>query len=100
MPNREFRKATKMSKNYEYTADAYRASSKGERREKKRQRQQTGPQVARYGVWTGEGYLREGLGLEKKLASQSLTLEGKTFGKNKKKGRKSDKDKRPLFLSV
>jgi hypothetical protein len=76
-----------MSKDYDY--DALKASRKGERRDKQRTNAKRAPIVARYGVWTGEGYLREGLSLEKKLAEQSLTLSGKkpkAPGKKRKRG--------------
>lgn len=46
------------------------------RREKKHQKAQEGPVVARYGIWNGEGYLREGAGLEKKMAERSLKVDG------------------------
>ncbi len=55
--------------------DAYRAASKAERREQRQQKVKNGPLAARYGLWTGQGYLREGASLEKRLAIESLTLE-------------------------
>jgi hypothetical protein len=72
----------------DYSDDALRASRKSERREKRRTSEKRAPIVARYGVWTGEGYLREGLSLEKKLAEQSLTLSGKKLKKAPGKKRK------------
>lgn len=70
--------------------DAVRASRKAERREKQRQRQQAGPVAARYGIWTGEGFLREGESLEKKLAESSLKVEGQTR-RSKRRQRKQKK---------
>jgi hypothetical protein len=52
--------------------DEFRAARKAERREQKREKAKDAPVVARYGVWTGEGYLREGEGLERRLAEQSV----------------------------
>jgi hypothetical protein len=49
-----------------------RATRKAEHRQRKQERSKTAPVVARYGVWTGEGYLREGEGLERRLAEQSM----------------------------
>ncbi len=69
--------------------DSLRATRKAERRERQRQRQQQGPVVARYGVWTGEGYLREGEGLEKELARRSLTVEGETPSKRRSSKKKT-----------
>jgi hypothetical protein len=63
---------------YEDSPNALRATRKSERREKQHQHEQEGPVVARYGVWTGEGYLREGEGLEKRVAEQSVKVEGQT----------------------
>jgi len=63
-----------MSEDFESKSgsDALRAARKAERREQKREHSKAAPVVARYGVWTGEGYLREGEGLERRLAEQSL----------------------------
>jgi hypothetical protein len=52
--------------------DELRATRKAERREKRREHKKAAPVVARYGVWTGEGYLREGEGLERLLTEQSV----------------------------
>ncbi len=54
--------------------DAYRADSKAERRERRQHRVKTAPVTARYGIWTGQGFLREGAGLEKRMAEESLTV--------------------------
>jgi hypothetical protein len=70
--------------------DAFRAVRKAERREQRRKQTQAGPVVARYGIWTGEGFLREGEGLEKTLAEQSLKLEGQSR-RTKRRQRKSKK---------
>lgn len=70
--------------------EAERAVRKAERREQQRQRQQEGPLVARYGIWTGEGYLREGESLEKKLAESSLKVDG-TNRREKRRQRKKKK---------
>ncbi len=70
-----------MSNSYDETgdrSDSLRAARKAERREQKRQRERGGPVTARYGIWTGEGFLREGESLEKKVAEQSVKLEGET----------------------
>ncbi len=77
-----------MSDDFEGGSDPLRATRKAERRERKRQHQQEGPVVARYGVWTGEGYLREGESLEKTLAERSLKVEGETR-RTKRRQRKS-----------
>jgi hypothetical protein len=55
-----------------FKGDALRATAKAERRERRRERQKQGPVEARYGIWTGEGFLREGQGLEKLVAEKSL----------------------------
>lgn len=52
--------------------DELRATRKAERRDKRREHKKAAPVVARYGVWTGEGYLREGEGLERLLTEQSV----------------------------
>ncbi len=52
--------------------DELRAARKAERREQKRTKTKNAPIVGAYGVWTGEGYLREGEGLERKLALESV----------------------------
>jgi len=70
--------------------DAFRATKKAERREQRRRQAQEGPVVARYGVWTGEGFLREGESLEKTLAENSVTVEGQSR-RNKRRQRKSKK---------
>jgi hypothetical protein len=72
--------------------EALRATRKAERREQQRQQKQQGPVVARYGIWTGEGFLREGASLEKKLAEHSLKMEGIPH-RSKRNQRKSRKKK-------
>lgn len=72
------------------TPDAFRATKKAERREQRRRHAQEGPVVARYGIWTGEGFLREGEGLEKTVAEESVKLEGQSR-RNKRRQRKSKK---------
>jgi hypothetical protein len=73
-----------------FKGDALRATEKAERREKRRQRQKQAPVEARYGIWTGEGFLREGEGLEKLLAEKSLGITG-TTRRQKRKHRKAHK---------
>ena len=70
--------------------DAFRAVRKAERREKHRKQAEAGPVVARYGIWTGEGFLREGESLEKTLAENSVKVEGQSR-RNKRRQRKSKK---------
>lgn len=65
-----------MSEQYNY--DSLRATRKSERREKQRNRKQTSPIVARYDIWTGDGVLRAGEGLEKRLAKKSVKMSGIT----------------------
>ena len=67
-----------MSEDFEAAPDVLRGVRKGERRAKKQQHAQEGPVVARYGVWTGESYLREGEGLEKLVAEKTLKVGGET----------------------
>lgn len=73
-----------------FRSDAFRAIQKAERREQRRKQSQAGPVVARYGIWTGEGFLREGESLEKTLAESSVKVEGQTR-RNKRRQRKSKK---------
>ncbi len=58
------------------------------RRAKKQFKAQEGPVVARYGIWNGEGYLREGTGLEKKLAERSLKVDGQTRREKRRRKKK------------
>ncbi|MDB5080946.1 MAG: hypothetical protein JWP00_2870 [Chloroflexi bacterium] len=69
--------------------DALRAANKADRREKRRQHQKQAPVEARYGIWTGEGFLREGQGLEKLMAEKSLGLSGTR--RQKRRTRKANK---------
>lgn len=73
-----------------FKGNALRATEKAERRERRREHQKQAPVEARYGIWTGEGYLREGEGLEKLVAQKSLganspTRREKRRNKKKKK---------------
>ena len=68
--------------------DEFRAARKADRREQKRKQSQAAPVVARYGVWPGEGYLREGEGLERRLAEQSLKQPGKSRREKRRKRKK------------
>ena len=68
--------------------DKLRAARKAERREKQHQHAQEGPVVARYGVWTGEGYLREGEGLEKQVAERTLKVDGQSRREKRRKRKK------------
>jgi hypothetical protein len=70
--------------------DALRAVKKAERREQRHRHAQEGPVVARYGVWTGDGFLREGESLEKTLAENSVKVEGQPR-RNKRRQRKAKK---------
>jgi hypothetical protein len=72
-----------------FKGDALRATEKAERRERRRERQKQAPVEARYGIWTGEGFLREGEGLEKLLAEKSLGLTGSR--RQKRRHRKAHK---------
>lgn len=73
-----------------FQGDALRAADKAERREKRRERQKQAPVEARYGIWTGEGFLREGQGLEKLVAEKSL---GGSTGSNRRQKRRNRKKK-------
>ncbi len=72
----------------DFSPDETRASRKAERREQKRQQAKAGPVAARYGVWTGEGYLREGEGLERRLAEQSVQPPSGQSRREKRRKRK------------
>jgi hypothetical protein len=76
-------------KDGDFKGDALRATEKAERREKRHQRLKQAPVEARYGIWTGEGFLREGEGLEKLLAEKSLGLTGSR--RQKRRHRKAHK---------
>ncbi|NWJ99022.1 MAG: hypothetical protein HXX20_25075 [Chloroflexi bacterium] len=65
-----------------------RASRKAEQRQKQQERAKVAPVVARYGIWSGDGYLREGEGLERLLALQSMPS---TERKRREKRRKHKK---------
>lgn len=73
-----------------FKGDALRATEKAERRERRRERQKQAPVEARYGIWTGEGYLREGEGLEKLVAEKSLGANNGTR-REKRRNKKSKK---------
>ncbi len=72
-----------------FKGDALRAADKAERREKRREHQKQAPVEARYGIWTGEGFLREGAGLEKLMAEKSLGASGTR--RQKRRTKKSHK---------
>jgi len=74
-----------------FKGDALRATEKAERRERRREHQKQAPVEARYGIWTGEGYLREGEGLEKLVAEKSLG--GGTTSNRREKRRNKKKKK-------
>lgn len=82
-----------MSDNFEKAGgpDELRASRKAEQREQRRRHQKVAPVAARYGVWTGEGYLRAGEGLEKHLAEQSLIMPTAKGSSRREKRRKRKK---------
>lgn len=74
-----------------FKGDALRATEKAERRECRRERQKQAPVEARYGIWTGEGYLREGEGLEKLVAEKSLGSGTNNTRREKRRNKKSKK---------
>ena len=74
-----------------FKGDALRAAEKAERRERRRERQKQAPVEARYGIWTGEGFLREGTGLEKLVAEKSLGGSGKGTRREKRRNKKKKK---------
>ncbi len=74
-----------------FKSDALRATEKAERRERCRERQKQAPIEARYGIWTGEGYLREGEGLEKLMAEKSLGGPNNGARREKRRNKKSKK---------
>ena len=74
-----------------FKGDALRAAEKAERRERRRERQKQAPVEARYGIWTGEGFLREGEGLEKLVAEKSLGSANNSTRREKRRNKKSKK---------
>ena len=74
-----------------FKGDALRATEKAERRERRRERQKQAPVEARYGIWTGEGFLREGEGLEKLVAEKSLGSLNNGTRREKRRNKKSKK---------
>jgi hypothetical protein len=74
-----------------FKGDALRATEKAERRDRRRERQKQAPVEARYGIWTGEGFLREGKGLEKLVAEKSLGGLSNGTRREKRRNKKSKK---------
>ena len=74
-----------MSDEESVSSDKLRAVRHAEQRAKRHEKAEEGPVVARYGVWTGEGYLRAGEGLEKQLAEKSVKVDGATRREKRRK---------------